>query len=737
MRLLARRLLLTISALLAIAPLPVTGQGPRPMTLVDLLNVPQLSDPQLSPDGRYVAYVLAEANWKSNRRISHIWRAALDGSHTTQMTNGAEGERSPRWSPDGKKIAFLARRGSAGQRQEDSDSAEAQTQIHLIGADGGEARALTAHETSVSDFAWAPDGRTIYFVAEDPKSEDEKRRAKAKDDVYAFDENYKQQHLWTVDVPTSTAATAANGGDPEASARQARPSPEASARQARTLPEAPARQAETRLTEGDYSILDFAISSDGRRIAFHRGPSPLFGDGDRGEVWVMDATGGNARQLTRNTVPESNAMLSPDGTQVLFLAQANERFDVYYNRRIFVVSASGGHARAVTSTLPYEVERATWSPDGRSIFVTANTGVESQLLRVPAEGGLPEALTKGQHSITGWSFEPKANRHVVSINAADNAGDLWTIPGGGGAPARVTHVFDYLAREFSLPRQERVEWKGADGAAVDGLLFYPLDYRQGQRYPLVVQTHGGPQASDKFGFGRWGNYVQVLTAMGYAVLQPNYRGSTGYGDAFLRDMVGSYFKNSHLDVMTGVDHVIKMGVADGSRLVKMGWSGGGHMTNKIITFTDRFKAASSGAGAANWVSMYAQSDVRTYRTPWFGGTPWQKDAPIDLYWEHSPLKQVANVKTPTIFLVGERDPRVPMPQSVEMYRALKSNGVPTRLYVAPREPHGWQELRHELFKMNVELDWFEKHARGRTYTWQQAPEEKQEKLERGQTPLPF
>jgi dipeptidyl aminopeptidase/acylaminoacyl peptidase len=209
--------------------------------------------------------------------------------------------------------------------------------------------------------------------------------------------------------------------------------------------------------------------------------------------------------------------------------------------------------------------------------------------------------------------------------------------------------------------------------------------------------------------------------MGYAVLKPNYRGSTGYGNAFLRNMVSHYFDQAHLDVMAGVDHVIKMGIADPDRLAKMGWSAGGHMTNKIITFTDRFKAASSGAGAANWISMYAQSDQRHYRTPWFGGTPWEKAAPIDKYWNDSPLKYVANVKTPTIFLVGEQDPRVPMAQSVEMYQALKHNKVPTRLYVAPREPHGWGELRHQLTKMNVELEWFEKYVTGRPYTWTVAP----------------
>jgi dipeptidyl aminopeptidase/acylaminoacyl peptidase len=189
-------------------------------------------------------------------------------------------------------------------------------------------------------------------------------------------------------------------------------------------------------------------------------------------------------------------------------------------------------------------------------------------------------------------------------------------------------------------------------------------------------------------------------------------------------MVGHYFRNAHLDVLAGVDHLVARGLADPDKLVKMGWSAGGHMTNRMITFTTRFRAASSGAGAANWISMYGQSDVRSYRTPWFGGTPWQKDAPIEVYWEHSPLKHVASVTTPTLFVVGERDVRVPMPQSVEMHRALKSLGVPTRLYVAPREPHGFTELRHQLFKVNAELEWFERWVHGRTHTWEQVPDGK-------------
>jgi dipeptidyl aminopeptidase/acylaminoacyl peptidase len=658
----------------ATVPQRAGAQGPRAMTLIDFMNVPGVSDPQLSNDGRQIAFVEAETNWKTNRRVPHIWRIAVDGQDPIQMTSGADGESSPRWSPDGKTIAFIAKRNI------DTDTV---AQVYLISATGGEGRPLTTHSTAVNSISWSSDGTMVYFRAPEPKSEAQKAREKAKDDVFMLDEDYHQQHLWNVSVASG---------------------------------------AEHQITHGDYSVIGYKVSNDGTRIAFHRAPTPLLGDLDQGEVWVMNADGDEPHQITHNTVDESGAAFAPDGSAVLFLAAANQKFEPYYNRRIFVAPAAGGEARVLMPDLPYEVERAAWSKDGQSIFFVANMGVHSELFRVDVRSGKPEQLTTGKHAITDWTLSTAANMHVFTIHEMASPGEVWVMgTDGASQPRKVSAVFDHLTRDFRLPRQERVEWKGADGVLVEGLLAYPLDYKEGTHYPLVVQTHGGPQASDKFGFGGSQNYVPVLAAKGYAVLQPNYRGSTGYGDAFLRDMVGHYFKNSHLDVLAGVDYLVRTGVADPDHLVKMGWSGGGHMTNKIITVTGRFKAASAGAGAADWVSMYAQSDMRSFRTPWFGGTPWQKNAPISVYWDNSPLKDVAKVTTPTIFLVGQNDPRVPEPQSIEMYRALKSNGVPTHLYVAPREPHGWEELRHILFKMNVELEWFEKYAMNRTYVWEQAP----------------
>jgi dipeptidyl aminopeptidase/acylaminoacyl peptidase len=670
------RLPLAAAIVLLGATAGVRTQTPRPMGIVDLLNVPRLTDPRVSPDGKEVLYTRADADWNSGRRISHIWRAPIDGGQPVQLTSGADGENGPRWSPDGKTIAFTAKR-------DDNEFA----QIYLLPTDGGEARQLTTHASAVSDPTWAPDGSAIFFKAAEAKSADERAREKARDDVYLYDENFKHTHVWKITV---------------------------------------ASKAETRITDGFFSVTEYELSENGRKMTYLRAPSPLLGDGDRSEVWVAGADGANPVQVTKNTVQETGAAISPDNASVLFVSGSNAGFETYYNGRLFVAPASGGAARVlIGENEPIAVDRALWSKDGRSIYFLANLGVHEELFVVPASGGKPRQITDGKHSLSGWSLA--ADRFAFIAANSHSGGEVWTMAPGDAAPKQITHVFDYLGRDITLGQQEAITWKGADGVTVEGIVTYPVDYRPGQKYPLAVMTHGGPQAADKYGIGSMSYEIQVLAGKGYVCLQPNYRGSTGYGDAFLRDMVGHYFQNAHLDVMAGVDELIRRGVADPDRMVKMGWSAGGHMTNKIITFTDRFKAASTGAGVAQWMSMYAQSDIRSYRTPWFGGTPWQKDAPIDAYWNNSPLKDVASVKTPTLFFVGDRDPRVPMPQSLEMYRALKSNGVPTHLYVAPREPHGWGDLRHQLAKLNAEIEWFEKYATRRPFTPERAPgDEKKE-----------
>jgi dipeptidyl aminopeptidase/acylaminoacyl peptidase len=652
----------------------------RPMSLVDIAELPRVVDPQLSPDGKTVVYMLSQADWNAGRPVFHLWRQDTQGGAPVRLTTGAgDTPGSTRWSPDGLSIVF-ARAGQLMQL--------------TFGGGAREPRAVSKHATSVSSPAWSPDGAFVYFLAADAPTADERDRERRKDDIYALDENVRARQLWRVSIASGV---------------------------------------ETAVTTGPSSVLSYRLSRDGSLLVVGRAPTPLEDDKHSGELWLMDAAGGNAREITHNDIEEIQPELSPDKSRILFLAETNEKLEAYYNSNVFVMPAAGGPPRPALPDFPYAIDQAAWSPDGTSILAVANMGVHSEIIQIDVASRQWKPLTNGEHYIPpSWSLVPQAGRMVFQFDEPTRFGDVWTldVPAARtappAAPVRVTGAFDTFDATFALPRQEKVSWKSADGTTIEGLLFYPADYVAGRRYPLVVQMHGGPGDSDKFGAGAGLllSYFPALTGHGYAVFRPNYRGSTGYGNAFYRDVVGGYFKNMHLDVMAGVDYLIKRGVADPDRMVLMGWSAGGHLTNKLVTMTTRFKAASAGAGVADWTSMFAQSDARTNRIPWFGGTPWQKNAPIAAFWNHSPLKDAANVKTPTLFFVGENDVRVPLAQSIEMYRALRSHGVPTHLYVAPREGHQWQELRHQIFKANAELGWFARYALGNaSYVPEQAPVE--------------
>ncbi|RPI53616.1 MAG: S9 family peptidase [Acidobacteria bacterium] len=651
-----------LAVYLAFTSSVATQPAKRPMTLVDLLNIPRVGDPQISPDGTRITFTLATTDWAGNQRVPHIWQINTDGTGLRRVTDA--GAHNARWSPDGSTIAFLVR-GS----------------LFVVPAGGGTPRQLSKRP-GVVDIAWHPDGSSVYFLAFDPPTDAERERQQLRGDIRVLDE-YRQRHLWKMAV--------ADGS-------------------------------ETRITGGDYYIFAYRIAADGRRIIVSRRPTQLPADTDKMELWNIAADATDPVQLTRNAVPEEDGELAPDGSQVLFIARANHRQEPYYNANLFLVPATGGRVRALMPDFPYEVQRAGWASDSKSIWMLVNTGVRLELFQVDLASPTPKPITRGDHALVPPSWSSVSGRHVFMIDEPARIGDIWTWTPGDAAPRRVTGIYDYLDRQFALPRQERVEWKGVDGVSVEGVLTYPLDYQPGKRYPLVVQLHGGPEASDRFGWGSiLFNYQPAWAARGYAILRPNYRGSSGYGNAFYREPVGGYFKNSPSDVLAGVDRIVAMGIADPNRLAVTGWSAGGHLVNKLITYTTRFKAAASGAGVANWISLYGVSDTRSDRDLWFGGTLWQKDAPIETYWEHSPLKYVTAARTPALFFIGENDPRVPMSQAMELSRALKAQGVATEVHIAPREGHDWVQPAHQLHKMNAETGWFERYVRGVPYTPEPVP----------------
>src|SRR5262245_27623541 len=436
------------AALLPAALWPVAhAQSRRPMSLIDIAELQRTLDPQLSPDGRFVLYALSHADWKLNRPVWNLWRQAVAGGPPVRMTTGDNLIPAfTRWSPDGKTILFV--QAVDGQ------------QIFLMPSDGGEPRALTKHATRVLSPSWSPDGRAIYFLADDSAPADERERTRLRDDTSAADENPRQRHLWKVTVATG---------------------------------------AEQAITSGDFSVTSYRLSRDGRRIACQRAPNTGQADAFRGEVWTMDASGENARALTSNSVDENDPELSPDNSQVLFLTNSNARLEPYYNQNLFVVPAAGGTPRALVPDFPYEVDRATWATGGRTILAVVNMGIHSEIFSFDVAARTYKQLTDGKHGVPAapapaFAYEPRAETLVFLFDEPARFGEVYSFATGtnGAVPKRVTTIYDSLEATFDLPRQERFEWKGADGASVEGLLFYPIGYEAGQRYPLVVQMHGGP-----------------------------------------------------------------------------------------------------------------------------------------------------------------------------------------------------------------------------------------------------
>jgi dipeptidyl aminopeptidase/acylaminoacyl peptidase len=364
---------------------------------------------------------------------------------------------------------------------------------------------------------------------------------------------------------------------------------------------------------------------------------------------------------------------------------------------------------------------AFWSDDGKTIYVVDGVKATVQVLAVSVETGAVAPVT----SVRGAVFadrDEKTGLLQVTYSDPASAPDLYAVKaperlGDRSAWIQLTNANPQVA-QFALGGAEEISWKSKDGKTVGGILVKPVGFRSGQRYPLIVQIHGGPAAAEVLDF-RLGYEAQVYAGNGYAVLLPNYRGSTNYGERHRLDIVGDYFQKGYEDIMTGVDELIRQGIAAPDSMGVMGWSAGGHWSNWILTHTDRFKAISSGAGAMNWISMYAQSDVQRNRAEYFGRgkKPWED---FEAYWRVSPLRYINNAKTPTLIHVVDGDPRVPRPQSEELHMALKQRGVPTEFFVYPGSTHGIPDPRNQYLKAVAEYAWFEKWIRGKPwFTWKE------------------
>lgn len=656
---------LGFSLLLAFAAIAEESEK-RVVSPVDMVSMPRLSSAQLSPDGQYLLYKKSHTDWSENKIVRRFVLQDLatgdflDAPNPRKESNSA---RSAWWSADSKSLLFL-------KRADD----DAPVQLHRFNIATGESTKLTSHATSIIDVFPGEDDEYVFFSTQhdatlpDEPVLDDKWRI----DAYDRPENHE---IWRLDLTDETV---------------------------------------TPVIFGNFSVRNVSVSADQNSLVYLRVPDHLLNNTSSGEVIVHDLTTGEDKRWTNNIYRESGPELSPSGDRIAYIATVNEAGEPYYEDKVFVQTADGDVQRLL-GDMAMEANGFAWDKSGEGLYILGNTGLSTDLYYYHLQSEDLTQLTSGEHSVSAWRYDVDTGRHLIKMTTASSPGDYYQSDAPDEGFERLTNVSDDWAAQFHLPTQEAFTWKGRRGVTIEGVLVYPIGYQAGTKYPLVTITHGGPRSSSQYGSWNVSRYVSVLAGQGYLVFLPNHRGGTGYGDKFMRDMYGSYFRNAHHDVMDGIDALIEDGLADPDRLVKMGWSAGGHMVNKLITHTDRFKAASSGAGAADWLSMHGESDVRRSRTPVFGGEPWTRRIPRRQYTKDSPLKDAWKVTTPTLFFAGEKDVRVPPTQSILMHRGVLAAGVASEFYLGEDEPHNFRKPANQLFKINTELEWYARYVLKQTY----------------------
>jgi len=632
-----------------------TATGPlTPEEIADRL-VPK--DPRLSPDGRDVAFVVATQSKKGEHPEQALW-LSRDGKPAEPFTAGSACDDEPRWSPDGSRLLFLSDRAERGTNR-----------IYLIRRDGGEARPLGNLAGDLRSPEWSPDGTRIAVLRKDQESEAEKARKESRDDAIVVDADPRRTRLWVVDVETGTA-----------------------------------RQ----LTYGTREVWSFAWSPDGDRFAIittdEAGVDARFGPCD---LWLIPATGGLPKHLAHFPSRADYPIFveTPDGEAVAVRANWHREDPV---DSVWVVPTQGGEPRNLLPNLAGNVEELRPLPGARgsvALRIAEGTHVSVYALDL-ATAELRPLTPAGLHREGAALYGPSlsAGGETIAVVWADGdvPQEVYV-----GQPGQALTAVTSLGKAFAgrLQPVEHVTWE-SDGVEIEGLLTLPAGYQPGRRYPLIVEVHGGPTALWKdMCFLDWHDWAQYLASHGFAVLAPNPRGSTGRGAAFqklLQDDVGG---GESRDLIAGARAMVERGIADPERLGIGGWSWGGYLTAITITQTDLFKAAVMGAGLSNLLSDHGQNDIPSANLLYFPGLPYHHP---DAYLRASAISSITNCKTPTLILHGDNDARVHPAQGMEMYRALKSLGVPTEFVRYPREGHSIRERAHQIDVMRRVLEWFER-----------------------------
>ena len=648
------------------------------------LEAQTASAPALSPDGQRVVYEVSRTNWKANAFERDLWIADRAGN-THLLTSQVKSSSGAKWSPDGRWVAFASDRpGQIADTKADT------RQIYVIDPTGGEARQVTKLDDDVDGYEWAPDSKTIAFTTKDPLSKAQKDRVERYGEYSVIDGDERMTHLWTVDV-TAAPVVAPIKSDTAASTSAAAVPPAG-------VPEA------HRLTEGEaFSVSGFSWSKDGSKVAFAAAKDGELKHGGTSTVYIVTIADKKVTKLVTTPGPNSDPHFSPDGTQVAFVTADGVQYFFYANQKIAVVPVAGGTPKVVSGNFDEDARLLEWSEKGIYFGALRKTAAHLYLLNLTTAS--VEQVTHPDDLVAnGFSFSKDFSQFAYRAAGPNTGGDIYVAPTSNDSAAiRITHLDD-ATKPYTLARREVVHWKSGDGATVEGILIKPADFDPKKKYPLLVVIHGGPTGIDQPVVNPDRYYpVELFVEKGALVLRPNYRGSAGYGAAFRSLNVRNLGVGDYADVISGVDYLISQGFVDKDRVGSMGWSEGGYISAFITTSSDRFKAVSVGAGISDWMTYYVNTDITPFTRQYLKATPW--DDP-EIYKKTSPISYIAKARTPTLIQQGDRDKRVPVPDSFELRQALEDKGVPVKMVLYHGFGHPIDKPKQQRAVMEENLHWF-------------------------------
>ena len=657
----------------ATTPAAATQGGKRVLALSDMYRVRSVGNLQIAPDGEWILYTVSQLDSVRDRNESDLYLARWDGTRTLRLTYSPESEGSPRFSPDGKYISYTTSRGVTPSSRG--------AQVFLLDRSGGEAQKLTDVNGGVSGYEWSPDSKRLVLSVQDP--DPDQNRPPAADttrprpaspivvDRYHFKqdgEGYlgsRRRHLFLFDVESKKI---------------------------------------DQLTTGKFSETNPSWSPDGQLIAFvsERGTDP--DKENDSNIFVVEArVTAQPKQLTKYAGPDGGRPVwSPDGKTIAYLQGSEPKLFAYSLDKLALVPVDGGEPRVITDALDRAVGQPVWTADGSALMVQVQDDRANHLARVRLTDGAVTRLIEGRRTVASFALAP-SGRVAVIAGTATQPNEVFAFD--NGALRALTKENTAWLETVQLGTTEDFSARGKDGTVVNGLMVKPAAYKAGTRYPTLLRIHGGPNSQDQhsFSFER-----ELFAANGYVVLAVNYRGSAGRGAEYQKAIYADWGNKEVQDLLAAVDHAVAIGVADSTRLGIGGWSYGGILTDYTIATTTRFKAATSGAGSALQTSMYG-TDQYIFQYDTEIGQPWNNKELWDKL--SYPFWQANRIKTPTLFLGGEKDMNVPITGSEQMYMALKSQGIDTQLIIYPNQNHGITLPSYQKDRYQRYLEWYAKYLK--------------------------